>query len=118
VKHLVSTGAQLNAPWGIALAPSDFGTLSNKLLVGNFGDGQINAFDPASGAFVAALADGTGHAFSVPGLWGIEFGNDAMNQSQPHNTLFYAAGTNGEVNGDYGRIDVNTSSSTAQPPGY
>lgn len=115
VKRLVSTGVQLNAPWGIALAPADFGTLSNMLLVGNFGDGQINAFDPSSGAFVAALADGTGHAFAVSGLWGIAFGNDAA--SQPHNTLFYAAGPNGEMNGDYGRIDVNTSSSTAPSPG-
>jgi uncharacterized protein (TIGR03118 family) len=117
VKRLVSTGAQLNAPWGMVLAPSDFGTLSGKLLVGNFGDGQINAFDPSSGAFVAALADGTGHAFAVSGLWGIAFGNDAVNQ--PHNTLYYAAGTNDEANGDYGRIDVNTSSSSApQGPGY
>jgi uncharacterized protein (TIGR03118 family) len=125
VKRLVSTGAQLNAPWGVALAPKDFASLSNMLLVGNLGDGKINAFDPSSGAFVAAVADGTGAAFSVPGLWGIAFGNDAANQ--PHNTLFYAAGTNGYVNGEYGRIDVNASSSppapTAppapqQPPGY
>ena len=116
VKRLVSTGAQLNAPWGLALAPNDFGSLSNMLLVGNFGDGKINAFDPSSGAFAAVVADGTGAAFSVPGLWGIAFGNDSA--SQPHNTLFYSAGTNDEKNGDYGRIDVNTSSSTPQPPGY
>jgi uncharacterized protein (TIGR03118 family) len=118
VKRLVSTGAQLNAPWGLAFAPKDFGSLSNMLLVGNFGDGKINAFDPSSGAFMAAVADGTGAAFSVPGLWGIAFGNDAANQ--PHNTLFYAAGTNDEKNGDYGRIDVNASGSTPapQPPGY
>ena len=118
VKRLVSTGAQLNAPWGMALAPSDFGSLSNDLLVGNFGDGAINAFDPSTGAFVAALADGTGHAFSLVGLWGIAFGNDAA--SQPHNTLFYTAGTNDEANGDYGRIDVNSSTTPTptQPPVY
>jgi uncharacterized protein (TIGR03118 family) len=120
VKRLVSTGAQLNAPWGLALAPKDFGSLSNMLLVGNFGDSKINAFDPSSGAFVAAVADGTGAAFSVPGggLWGIAFGNDGQNQ--PHNTLFYAAGTNDQKNGDYGRIDLNASSSTPAPapPGY
>jgi uncharacterized protein (TIGR03118 family) len=120
VKRLVSTGAQLNAPWGVALAPKDFGSLSNMLLVGNLGDGKINAFDPSSGAFVAAVADGTGAAFSAPGLWGIAFGNDAENQ--PHNTLFYAAGTNDYMNGEYGRIDVNASSSppapTAPPIGY
>lgn len=116
VKRLVSTGAQLNAPWGLALAPKDFGSLSNLLLVGNFGDGKINAFDPASGAFSAALTDGTGAAFSVSGLWGIAFGNDGA--SQPHNTLFYAAGTNDEKNGDYGRIDVNSSGSSSPQPGY
>lgn len=113
VKRLVSTGAQLNAPWGLAPAPSDFGSLSNELLVGNLGDGKINAFDPSSGAFVAAVADGTGTAFSVPGMWGIAFGNDGANQ--PHNTLFYAAGTNDGKNGEYGRIDVNASSSTPAP---
>jgi len=118
VKRLVSPGTHLNAPWGLALAPKDFGALSNLLLVGNFGDGQINAFDPSTGAFQAALSDGTGAAFTVGGLWGIAFGNDGANQ--PHNTLFYAAGTNDEKNGDYGRIDVNASGSTPppQPPGY
>jgi hypothetical protein len=64
----------------VALAPKDFGSVSNMLLVGNFGDGKINAFNPSSGAFVAAVADGTGAAVSVPGVWGIAFGNDA---SQP-----------------------------------
>jgi len=113
VKRLVSTGAQLNAPWGVALAPKDFGSLSNMLLIGNLGDGKINAFNPSSGAFVAAVADGTGAAFAVPGLWGIAFGNDAENQ--PHNTLFYAAGTNAYTNGEYGRIDVNASSSPPAP---
>lgn len=117
VKRLVSTDTQLNAPWGLALAPKDFGSLSNQLLVGNFGDGRINAFDPSTGAFQATLADGTGAAFSVSGLWGIAFGNDGANQ--PHNTLFYAAGTNDEQNGDYGRIDVNAPGSTPVPsPGY
>jgi uncharacterized protein (TIGR03118 family) len=104
VKQLVTTGGKLNAPWGMALAPDDVGTLSNTLLVGNFGDGTINGFDVASGAYV-----GTIEGFAVPGLWGIAFGNDHANQ--PHNTLFYAAGTNDEVNGEFGRIDVG-----ATPP--
>jgi uncharacterized protein (TIGR03118 family) len=117
VKRLISPGAQLNAPWGLALAPKDFGSLSNLLLVGNFGDGKINAFDPSTGEFKATLADSTGVPFSVSGLWGIAFGNDAANQ--PHNTLFYAAGTNAEANGDYGRVDVNASGtmSGSPPPG-
>ena len=104
VSHFVVTGGHLNAPWGLALAPTDFGTLSDTVLVGNFGDGKINAFDASTGNFVAAVAESGGNAFAVPGLWGIAFGNDAANQ--PHNTLFYAAGTNGGANGSYGRIDA------------
>lgn len=104
LKHLILTGGALNAPWGIALAPSDFGGLSGDLLVGNFGDGRINAFDAGTGKFVAALTDANGHELSVPGLWGIAFGNDHANQ--PHNTLFVAAGPNKEAAGAYGRIDV------------
>lgn len=106
IKQLVAAGA-LNAPWGLALAPADFGTLSNALLVGNFGDGKINGYDPASGAFIGTLSDASGTAIATPGLWGIAFGNDANNQ--PHNTLFFAAGTNNEANGSYGRIDLGAS---------
>ena len=109
VKHLITVGGVLNAPWAMVLAPSDFGTLSGTLLIGNFGDGAINAFDPASGAQVGAIKDAAGTAFAVPGLWGMAFGNDTNNQ--PHNTLFFAAGTNDEANGLYGRIDLG-----ATPP--
>jgi len=102
IKQLVAGGA-LNAPWGIALAPADFGTFSNALLVGNFGDGVINAYDAASGAPLGAIGDSTGKALATPGLWAIAFGNDSNNQ--PHNTLFFTAGINNEANGSYGRID-------------
>jgi hypothetical protein len=104
VKRLVDEGDKLDAPWGMALAPADFGTLSNALLVGNFGDGTIQGYDPSTGRYLGTVADGAGAAFTVSGLWGIAFGNDAVNQ--PHATLFFAAGTNGEVNGLYGRIDL------------
>jgi uncharacterized protein (TIGR03118 family) len=103
VKTLVAAGGALNAPWGIALAPADFGTLSKALLVGNFGDGKINGYDPNSGTYTGTLTTANG-PFAVPGLWGIAFGNDA--DSQPHNTLFFAAGPNDEANGVYGRIDL------------
>ncbi|MGC1905955.1 MAG: TIGR03118 family protein [Candidatus Acidiferrum sp.] len=103
VKTLVMPGGALNAPWGMALAPADFGTLSNVLLVGNFGDGKINGYDPNKGQFMGTLSTANG-AFAASGLWGIAFGNDAANQ--PHNTLFFAAGPNDEVNGSYGRIDL------------
>ena len=104
VKRLISPGGALNAPWGLALAPSDFGTLSKTLLVGNFGDGKINGYDPASGTLMGSITTAGGAAFAVPGLWGIAFGNDAQNQ--PHNTLYFAAGVNDEANGEYGRIDL------------
>jgi uncharacterized protein (TIGR03118 family) len=109
VKRLISTGGRLNAPWGMALAPAEFGTLANALMIGNFGDGRINAFDPATGASIGTVADANGVPLAVPGLWGIAFGNGAANK--PRTTLFYAAGTNDEVNGAYGRIDLG-----ATPP--
>jgi len=114
VKRLVSPGGALNAPWGMALAPADFGTFSNSLLVGNFGDGKIHAYDPASGTLVGTVADSTGTAFAAPGLWAIVFGNDHHNQ--PHNTLFYAAGLNNEANGVYGRIDAGAAPVLGAPP--
>ncbi len=114
VKHLVVAGGKLNAPWGMALAPANAGTLSNALLVGNFGDGKINAYDPASGAYVGTVVDSTGQPFAVPGLWGIAFGNGT--NTQPPNTLFYAAGTNDEANGELGRIDLGAAPALNTPP--
>jgi uncharacterized protein (TIGR03118 family) len=113
IKQLVAAGA-LNAPWGLALAPSDFGTLSGALLVGNFGDGTINAYEPAAGTFIGTVMDSSGKALATPGLWGIAFGNDANNQ--PHNALFFAAGTNNEANGSYGRIDVGATAPALNAP--
>jgi uncharacterized protein (TIGR03118 family) len=113
IKQLAATGA-LNAPWGLALAPSDFGSLSGALLVGNFGDGNINAYDAAAGTLIGTVNDSTGKAIATPGLWGIAFGNDANNQ--PHNTLFLAAGPNNEANGSYGRIDVGAAAPVLNAP--
>jgi hypothetical protein len=103
VTHLVAAGAELNAPWGVALAPADYGSLANKLLIGNFGDGVINGYDPASGAFAGSVKDVNGDPVAIAGLWGIAFGNGARNQ--PTNVLFFAAGIAGETAGLYGRID-------------
>jgi uncharacterized protein (TIGR03118 family) len=105
-ERLIDVGGWLNEPWGIALAPVDFGTASGQLLVGNFGDGTINEFDPAAGTYVGTLSDGNDKPLSYPGLWGIAFGNDQ--QQQPHNTLFFAAGINNGSDGLYGRIDLET----------
>ncbi|SAK74441.1 hypothetical protein AWB77_03327 [Caballeronia fortuita] len=103
MQRLAANGP-LNAPWGIAQAPGNFGTFSNDILVGNFGDGTINAFDPSSGAFVGQLMNADGTPLVQRGLWGIAFGNNL--NAQPSNTLFFAAGPNDEADGVYGRIDM------------
>lgn len=112
VKRLVDVGGALNAPWGVALAPASFGKFSNDLLIGNFGDGKINVYDPNSGAFLGTISDVSNNPIVIPGLWGIAFGNDVFNQ--PSTTLFYAAGPT-RTQGVYGRIDV-ASVGGATPP--
>jgi len=114
VTHLVPTGGKLNAPWGVAIAPASYGTLSNALLVGNFGDGVINGYDATTGAFVGTLADSNGTAIASPGLWGIAFGNGARNQ--PTTTLYFAAGVGGETGGLYGRIDLGATAPDIAAP--
>ena len=112
--HLIATGGKLNAPWGVAMAPAGFGDFSNNLLVGNFGDGVINAFNPTTGAFVGAISDSTGTAIANPGLWGIAFGNGARNQ--PTTTLYFAAGIANEAAGLYGRIDLGATAPDVVAP--
>jgi uncharacterized protein (TIGR03118 family) len=110
LKQRFATGGPLNAPWGIAQAPSNFGAMSGAILIGNFGDGTINAFNASSGQSMGALNGPNGSPIVEHGVWGIAFGNDLSNQ--PSNTLFLAAGPNDEANGVYGRIDLNTKSSS------
>jgi uncharacterized protein (TIGR03118 family) len=103
VTRVASRGA-LNAPWGMALAPSNFGRFSGDLLVGNFGDGRINAFDPVTLEPKGHLKMANGKAVVIDGLWGIGFGNGA--NAGPANVLYFAAGPNDEHNGLFGRIDA------------
>lgn len=103
MSRLVDPGGPLNAPWGIALAPAGFGPFSGALLVGNFGDGLIFAFEPHSGAMRGQLRMDGGDPIRIDGLWGIAFGNGLNNQ--PTDTLFFAAGPGDEQHGLYGRID-------------
>jgi uncharacterized protein (TIGR03118 family) len=98
----VAMGGKLNAPWGMAIAPANFGQFSGMLLVGNFGDGKISAFDTNDNSFAGQLQTANGQVLVIDGLWGIAFGNNFRNQ--PANTLFFAAGPNGENDGLYGTI--------------
>ena len=100
----VAQGGTLNAPWGLAIAPADFGVFSNDLLIGNFGDGTINAFDLSTGRFLGQLSGSDRQPIVIPGLWAIVFGNGV--NSQPTSTLFFTAGPDDEMHGLYGRIVV------------
>jgi uncharacterized protein (TIGR03118 family) len=102
--HRLAAGGALNAPWGLAMAPANFGDFSNAILVGNFGDGKINAYNPSTGAFIGTLSKADRTPIVIDGLWGIAFGNGVNNQ--PTNTLFYTAGPSDEAHGIYGRIDM------------
>jgi len=102
----VATHTGLNAPWGIAMAPANFGMFSNRLLVGNFGDGTISAYSEATGMFLGKLMGTDGKVLVVPGLWGLQFGNGLS--SQPTNVLYFGAGPNDENDGVYGSITAKT----------
>jgi uncharacterized protein (TIGR03118 family) len=102
VRRAVSQGA-LNSPWGLAVAPAGFGSLSGDLLVGNFGDGTINAFD-ANGNLIGTLATLQGNPLVNNGLWAIKFGNNGAGVNP--NSLYLTAGINNETGGLLARIDA------------
>jgi uncharacterized protein (TIGR03118 family) len=99
-----ASGGKLNAPWGIALAPASFGRFGGRLLIANFGDGRINAYDQTTGKFVGPMESADHKPIQIEGLWGIAFGNGFQNQSV--DSLFFAAGPGDEEHGLYGRIDL------------
>lgn len=96
------SGYWMNAPWGVALAPADFGRFSNMLLVGQFGSGQIAAFDPATGQFRGLLRGAPSRPLKIDGLWALSFGNGAA--AGPLNTLYFTAGPDEETHGLFGSI--------------
>ena len=104
VRRLVSRG-QLNSPWGLALAPADFGQFSGDLLVGNFGDGHINVYNPTTGARAGELRQAGGQPIVIDGLWGLRFGNGNAAKT---NELLFSAGPDGESNGLLGKIVANS----------
>ncbi len=84
-------GSFFNAPWGLVQAATDFGTFSHSIIVGQFGSGEILAFDSVTGAFQGKFEDQNGNVISIPGLWGLAFGAGNANSGAP-NQLFFNAG--------------------------
>ena len=101
IQRLVSMGA-LNSPWGLAWAPAGFGKFSGDLLVGNFGDGTINAFDPKTGSLLGQIDGANGMPLVNDGLWALTFGNGGNGGSK--NILYFTAGLNHESDGLFGSI--------------
>jgi uncharacterized protein (TIGR03118 family) len=111
----VASGGPLNAPWGLALAPEGFGRYGGDLLVGNFGDGHVNAFERHDGrwAFRGSLRGPDGAPLNIDGLWGLAFGNGGM--AGPKGTLFFAAGPHGWLDGS--EIDIHGLLGSIEPVG-
>ena len=106
--HRVAALGNLNAPWGLALAPASFGSKSDDLLVGNFGDGQINAFKLQPwGQWVPddQLRDSYGKPIVIDGLWGLSFGNGTP--TAPTTSLYFAAGPDMGTHGLFGTVTAN-----------
>jgi uncharacterized protein (TIGR03118 family) len=96
----------LHSPWGIALAPADFGPMSNAILISNnTSRGRINAFNPETGEFLGPLLDANGNPIEINQVWALQFGQDGGgNANGAHNQLFFTGGPNGYANGIFGVI--------------
>jgi uncharacterized protein (TIGR03118 family) len=98
-QQLVAPGGALNAPWGMTIAPAGFGDFAGKLLVGNFGDGKVNVYDPDTGAQLGTLSGSDGNPLVIDGLWSLMGG--------PGGRVTYTAGPNDEQDGEVGLISLN-----------
>ncbi len=102
-----ATQGVLNSPWGMAVAPARFGKFTHALLVGNFGDGRINAFDLLTGKLLGHLTQGDGEDLVIEGLWGLSFERDEVFEHESDfraDRLYFTAGINGEADGLAGII--------------
>jgi uncharacterized protein (TIGR03118 family) len=104
LQRLVQHG-QLNSPWGVALAPANFGPLAGSLLIGNFGNGHIDAYNLTTGEFIDKVRDPHGLAIVIDGLWTLRVGNSGSNGNP--NTVYFTAGPNGETDGLFGSLTPN-----------
>jgi uncharacterized protein (TIGR03437 family) len=115
----LAAGGLLNSPWGLAIAPATFGQFAGNLLVGNFGDGAINAYDIDTGAYKGTLTDPAGKNIAIPGLWSLYVGNGG--NGGDNNTVYFTAGPGGQKHGILGSIHANPNvaasavTSAAQP---
>ena len=106
LKSSIHVRGPLHSPWGVALAPADFGPFSNALLISNnITRGRIEAFNSNTGAYLGYLKDASGKAIEIDGIWAIEFGQDG-GANGAHNQLFYTGGPNNYANGVFGVISV------------
>jgi uncharacterized protein (TIGR03118 family) len=111
-RRLIDNGplSKLDSPWGMEMAPSSFGQFAGDLLVGNFGDGKINAYNATTGAFIGTLNGANGNPLVIDGLWALTIGNGANGGSL--NSLYFTAGPNGEGDGLFGSLTVAPEPST------
>jgi uncharacterized protein (TIGR03118 family) len=108
IRRLVGNGGVLNSPWGLDIAPAGFAEFAGDLLVGNFGDGLIHAFDPVAGSYLGALTDGLGNPIVIDGLWALANGSGAVVGgvlSNP-NAVYFTAGPGDETHGLFGSLTV------------
>ena len=96
----IATGGTLDAPWGLAIAPASFGAMAGALLVGNFGDGRISAFNPVNHAFLGLVLGANGQPLEIDGLWALSPGNDGGAGSSQ--SIYFTAGPNEEMHGVFG----------------
>jgi uncharacterized protein (TIGR03118 family) len=109
INELIGPGGQLESPWGITLAPSGFFDFSGDLLVGNFGNGEINAFDPVTGAYLGTLSDSGGNPIVNQDLWALAVDPGSSNP----NAVYFTAGIDHQTEGLFGAL---TSSSSSPEP--
>jgi uncharacterized protein (TIGR03118 family) len=105
----VASGGPLDSPWGLAIAPSSFGTFGGDLLVGNFGDGTIEAYNLKNDQFVGNLTDASGNPIVIPDLWELIPGNNGSAGNS--NTIYFTAGVQDEMHGLFGSLTANPTSS-------
>jgi len=104
INELIGPGGQLESPWGITMAPTGFFDFSDDLLVGNFGNGEINAFDPVTGAFLGTLTDGNGNPIVNQDLWALEMDPGSSNP----NAVYFTAGIDHQTEGLFGELTSAT----------